>query len=90
MAINDALSFVGQTGNLPVPLHLRNAPTKLMENMGYGANYKYSHDFEGHFVDQDYLPKDIRGHVFYNPQPNAHEDGIRARLKNWWAQRYGY
>ena len=90
MAINDALSFVGQTGNLPVPLHLRNAPTKLMENMGYGANYKYSHDFEGHFVDQDYLPKDIRGHVFYNPQPNAQEDGIRARLKNWWAKRYGY
>ena len=90
MAINDALSTVGQTGNLPVPLHLRNAPTKLMENMGYGANYKYSHDFEGHFVDQDYLPKDLRGRKFYDPQPNAQEDSIRARLSKWWNQRYGY
>ncbi|MBO7494915.1 MAG: replication-associated recombination protein A [Salinivirgaceae bacterium] len=90
MAINDALATVGQTGNLPVPLHLRNAPTKLMEKMGYGANYKYSHDFEGHFVDQDYLPKDLRGRKFYDPQPNPQEDTIRARLKSWWAQRYGY
>lgn len=90
MAINDALSTVGQTGNLPVPLHLRNAPTKLMEKMGYGANYKYAHDYEGNFVDQDFLPKELRGRKFYNPQQNPQEESIRTRLKNWWAQRYGY
>ena len=90
MAINEALTNVEQTGNLPVPLHLRNAPTKLMEKMGYGANYKYSHDFEGHFVEQDFLPKELRGHAFYTPQPNPQEDNIRTRLKNWWKERYGY
>lgn len=90
MAINDALSTVGQTGNLSVPLHLRNAPTKLMEKMGYGANYKYAHDYEGNFVDQDFLPKELRGRKFYNPQQNPQEENIRTRLKNWWAQRYGY
>ena len=90
MAINDALSLVGQTGNLSVPLHLRNAPTKLMEKMGYGANYKYAHDYEGNFVDQDFLPKELRGRVFYNPQQNAQEDTIRTRLSKWWHQRYGY
>ena len=90
MAINDALSTVGQTGNLSVPLHLRNAPTKLMEKMGYGANSKYAHDYEGNFVDQDFLPKELRGRKFYNPQQNPQEENIRTRLKNWWAQRYGY
>ena len=90
MAINDALSTVGQMGNLSVPLHLRNAPTKLMEKMGYGANYKYAHDYEGNFVDQDFLPKELRGRKFYNPQQNPQEENIRTRLKNWWAQRYGY
>ena len=67
------LSTVGQTGNLSVPLHLRNAPTKLMEKMGYGANYKYAHDYEGNFVDQDFLPKELRGRKFYNPQQNPQE-----------------
>lgn len=90
MAINDALSLVKDTGNLPVPLHLRNAPTKMMEQMGYGHNYKYSHDYEGHFVDQDFLPKDLKGHKFYDPQPNAQEESIRTRLKKWWENRYNY
>lgn len=90
MAINDALATVRGTGGLPVPLHLRNAPTKLMEKMGYGAEYKYSHDYEGHFVDQDFLPKELKGRKFYDPQPNAQEEGIRARLRQWWQKRYGY
>lgn len=90
MAINDALSLVKDTGNLPVPLHLRNAPTKMMEQMGYGHNYKYSHDYEGHFVDQDFLPKELKDHKFYDPQPNAQEESIRARLKKWWNSRYDY
>lgn len=90
MAINDALSLVKDTGNLPVPLHLRNAPTKMMEQMGYGHNYKYSHDYEGHFVDQDFLPKDLKGKKIYDPQPNAQEESIRARLKKWWNSRYDY
>ena len=66
------------------------SPTKLMEKMGYGANYKYAHDYEGNFVDQDFLPKELRGRKFYNPQQNPQEENIRTRLKNWWAQRYGY
>ncbi len=90
MAINEALSVVKEKGNLPVPLHLRNAPTKMMEKMGYGRDYKYSHDYEGHFVEQDFLPKELHGHAFYVPQPNKQEDGLRARLKNWWKGRYGY
>ena len=90
MAINEALSVVKEKGNLPVPLHLRNAPTKMMEKMGYGRDYKYSHDYEGHFVEQDFLPKELHGHAFYVPQPNQQEDNLRTRLKNWWKGRYGY
>lgn len=90
MAIGDALATVKSSGNLSVPLHLRNAPTELMNKLGYGREYKYSHDYEGHFVDQDFLPKELKGKVFYNPQPNQQEETIRTRLKKWWAKRYGY
>ncbi|MDP4273974.1 MAG: replication-associated recombination protein A [Bacteroidota bacterium] len=89
-AINDALAFVEQTGDLPVPLHLRNAPTKLMSQLGYGKDYKYAHDFENNFVLQDYLPEKIAGHKFYDPQNNNKEKEIRNRLSFLWKKKYGY
>ncbi len=89
-AINQAIAMVKQTGNLPVPLHLRNAPTKLMSELGYGKEYKYSHGYQGNFAEQDFLPEKIRTHKFYEPQDNAQEQNIRARLKNWWKGKYGY
>ena len=88
MAINEALRTVEETGNVPVPLHLRNAPTKLMSQMGYGKDYKYAHDFEGHFVNQQYLPDALKGKAFYKPQPNAQEDRIKAHLQSLWGDRY--
>lgn len=90
MAINEAQNQVRNTGNLPVPLHLRNAPTKLMKQLDYGKNYKYAHDFDQNFTDQNYLPKNIEGLKFYDPQSNASEDKIRGRLRNQWGKRYGY
>lgn len=87
-AINTALSLVEQTGNLPVPLHLRNAPTKLMKDLDYGKEYKYAHDFKGHFVEQDYLPETIKGNVLWKPQDNASENKLRADLKQRWKNRY--
>ena len=78
LAIDDALRLVEQTGNLPVPLHLRNAPTKLMKELGYGADYKYAHDFPGHFVNQDYLPNELKGTEIWNPQPHTTAE---AKLK---------
>lgn len=89
-AINEALAFVEQTGDLPVPLHLRNAPTKLMSQLGYGKDYKYAHDFENNFVMQDYLPEKIAGHKFYDPQNNNKEKEIRNRLSFLWKKKYGY
>lgn len=87
-AIGEALSTVRQTGNLPVPLHLRNAPTQLMADLGYGADYKYAHDFEGHFVDQQYLPDELTASRFWKPQPNRHEDGLAQHLRQLWKGRY--
>lgn len=78
MAINDAMSLVKQTGNLPVPLHLRNAPTKLMKEMDYGKEYKYAHSYEGSFVDQEFLPEEISGTKFYNPGNNSTEKKNRC------------
>jgi putative ATPase len=89
-AIDEALAKVKETGALPVPLHLRNAPTKLMKQLGYGNEYKYSHSYEGNFAEQDFLPKKIRVHKFYEPQANQQEESIRARLKKWWEKKYGY
>ncbi|HEX2934342.1 MAG TPA: replication-associated recombination protein A [Bacteroidales bacterium] len=90
MAINKAIEEVRQTGNLPIPLHIRNAPTKLMKDLGYGANYKYAHDFDNHFVNDEYLPKEISGNSFYEPQPNTREKEISTFLHNLWKGKYGY
>ncbi|WP_265429279.1 replication-associated recombination protein A [Chryseobacterium sp. YIM B08800] len=88
MAINDALAFVKKTGNLPVPLHLRNAPTKLMKDLDYGKEYKYAHSFEGNFVDQDFLPEEIKDAKFYEPGNNATEKKIYDELKKKWTNKY--
>ncbi|WP_442846484.1 replication-associated recombination protein A [Leeuwenhoekiella sp. H156] len=90
MAINKAQQLVKQTGDLPVPLALRNAPTKLMKELGYGEEYKYSHDGAGNFISQEFLPKELSGHKLYDPGENAREDGIRKFLKNRWGDKYNY
>lgn len=87
-AIDDALATVKATGDLPVPLHLRNAPTKLMKEIGYGKEYKYAHSYEKNFVEQDFLPKEIKNKRFYTPQNNSTEIKILERLKNLWGKRY--
>lgn len=90
MAINNALQVVEQSGDLPVPLHLRNAPTRLMKNMGYGKNYMYAHDFDNNFADQEFLPETISGKAFYNPGNNQREQQIREWLKARWKTKYNY
>ena len=85
-AINEALDFVDQTGNLPVPLHLRNAPTKLMKEMGYGADYKYPHSYPGNFVVQDYLPHEIRDKKFWNACQNPQEARMTERMDALWSK----
>ena len=87
MGIANALGKVGETGNLPVPLHLRNAPTSLMKDLGYGDNYKYAHDFEGNFVNQQYLPDEIRDSRFWEPQNNPQEDKIKERMDALWGRK---
>jgi putative ATPase len=87
-AINDALAFVKKTGNLPVPLHLRNAPTKLMKDLDYGKEYKYAHSYEGNFVNQDFLPEEINNVKFYEPGNNATEKKIYDELKKKWNNKY--
>ncbi|MBY0426218.1 MAG: replication-associated recombination protein A, partial [Cytophagales bacterium] len=89
-AIKMARSIVRETGDLPVPLHLRNAPTGMMKKMGYGKGYKYAHDFEDNFVFQEYLPESLKGRKFYEPGINAREDEIRRFLKKLWRDKYGY
>ena len=89
-AIGAAMELVRQTGDLPVPLHLRNAPTKLMKNLGYGKDYKYAHDFDNNFIEQEFLPEKIKGSKFYDPQNNQRENEIRARLKALWKNKYKY
>lgn len=88
MAINSALQYVKETGNEPVPLHLRNAPTKLMADLGYAKDYKYSHDYEGHFVEQQFMPDNVQGTRFWNPQPNAAEDKLKQRMETLWKRKY--
>ena len=87
-AINQAMAFVKQTGNLPVPLHLRNAPTKLMKQMDYGKDYKYAHSYEGNFVEQEFLPDSISGTQFYEPGNNSTESKITDELSKKWKNRY--
>lgn len=89
MAIGKAQQVVKQTGDLPVPLHLRNAPTKLMKELGYGDEYKYSHDYENNFADQEFLPDEIKNTAFYDPGNNSRENSTREFLKNRW-KKYGY
>jgi putative ATPase len=89
-AIESALGAVREQGDLPVPLHIRNAPTKLMKNMGYGKNYQYAHSFDNNFSAQEYLPADISGTVFYEPGKNPREDELRKYLKNLWKEKYNY
>lgn len=90
MAIDAALEAVSKGTPLPVPLHLRNAPTSLMKDLGYAKDYKYAHAFEGNFVDQEFLPEEISGTQFYNPGNNAKENPIRERLKRLWGEKYKY
>ena len=90
VAINDALATVQKYGDLPVPLHIRNAPTNLMKNLNYGKDYAYAHNYENNFSPQEYLPKEISGTTFYNPGNNAREAELRKNLKAWWKDKYGY
>lgn len=90
VAIGEATAAVKQYGDLPVPLHIRNAPTKLMKNLGYGKDYQYSHSYEGNFSEQEYLPKEIAGKKFYEPGENAREEELRKFLKSLWKGKYGY
>ena len=88
LAIDKALALVHETGNLPVPLHLRNAPTSLMKELDYGKNYKYAHDYEGNFVKQDFLPDELLRTRIWEGQPNAAEDKLIERMKRLWGKRY--
>lgn len=90
MAINEALSLVRETGDLSVPLNIRNAPTSLMQELGYGAGYKYAHDYEGNFTEEDFLPGEIRNKVIYRPQENPRENDIKKRLASIWKNKYNY
>ena len=90
MAINEAQELVGKTGDLSVPLHIRNSPTRLMKDLGYGKDYKYAHSHPGNFVEEDFLPEELKSRKLYEPQDNAREKEIRERLRSWWKDRYGY
>lgn len=90
MAIEEALEEVRRTGDLPVPLHIRNAPTKLMKEIGYGKDYKYAHSYEGNFIEMEFLPDKIKGKKFYTPGKTKREEEIREWLKARWKAKYGY
>jgi len=90
MAINQAQAEVKESGDLSVPLHLRNAPTKLMKEVGYGGEYKYAHDYPNNFVEQEFMPKELSGQKFYEPGANARENELRKRLQVFWQEKYGY
>lgn len=90
LAIEEALRCVHETGNLEVPLDLRNAPTRLMKELGYGQHYVYSHDGPGNFVEQDFMPEEISGKRLFLPGDNPREREMRTRLRSWWGDRYGY
>lgn len=89
-ALKKARSLVKNTGDLPVPLHLRNAPTNLMKELGYGKDYRYAHDEKRNFAEQEYLPEELKGEQFYDPGNNKREEEIRRRLKGLWGDKYGY
>ncbi|MFM2305938.1 MAG: hypothetical protein RLZZ367_607 [Bacteroidota bacterium] len=89
-AIGAAMDLVRQTGDLPIPLHIRNAPTKLMKDLDYGKDYKYAHSFEGNFVEQEFLPDKLKGTKLFEPGNNAREAEMRAHMKKLWKEKYGY
>ena len=89
-AIEKGVQLVRKTGDLPVPLSLRNAPTSLMKELGYGKEYKYAHSFEGNFTSEEFLPDKIRNEVLYVPQENQREQEIRTRLARLWKEKYKY
>jgi putative ATPase len=90
MAINQAQELVHKSGDMSVPLHIRNAPTRLMKDLGYSKDYKYAHDYPGNFVDDNFLPPELEGRKIYEPGDNAREREVRERLRNWWKDRYAY
>ncbi|UCS93392.1 replication-associated recombination protein A [Echinicola marina] len=90
MAINRAQAIVRQDGDLPVPIHLRNAPTKLMKDLNYGKGYKYAHDYEGNFVEEEFMPDKLKGQKLYDPGKNARENDLRKNLQRMWGKKYGY
>ena len=90
LAIEKALALVNRTGDLSVPLHIRNAPTRLMKDIGYGKNYKYAHDYDHNFVRQEFLPEEIKGTKLYQPQNNTREKELSQRLKFLWRDKYNY
>lgn len=90
MAINEAIDAVRTKGDLPVPLHLRNAPTRLMKQMNYGKDYQYAHNYDNNFIEQQFLPDALEGKAFYQPQKNAREEELRKFLKDRWKDKYGY
>ncbi|AEI46678.1 replication-associated recombination protein A [Runella slithyformis] len=90
LAIDEALALAEQTAHLPVPLHLRNAPTKLMKEIGYGKNYQYSHSYPGNFAAQNFMPDELKGTVLYQPGQNTRENEIRKQLQKWWNEWYDY
>ena len=90
MAISNAQALVQKTGDLPIPLHLRNAPTKLMKDQNYGKGYKYAHNYPGNFADQEFLPSEIAGTKLYDPGNNARENEMRKQMKSLWKEKYGY
>jgi len=89
-AIESAIKLVHETGDLPVPLNIRNAPTSLMKEIGYGKDYKYAHDYEDNFVEEEFLPEKIKGTILYMPQDNQREKEIKERLIKWWKNKYKY
>ena len=90
LAINKAQKIVKETGNLSVPIHLRNAPSKLMKDLDYGKNYKYAHDYQGNFTSEEFLPDTIIKTKIYNPGNNARENKFREELKKMWGDKYDY
>jgi putative ATPase len=90
LGIDAALELAKKSSRAPVPLHLRNAPTSLMKNLGYGQHYQYAHDFPGNFTPQEFLPDEVAGAQLYTPQQNPAEERVRQQLRNWWKEKYGY
>jgi putative ATPase len=90
MAIDSATALVKETGDLPVPLNIRNAPTTLMKELGYGNDYKYAHNYEGNFTEEEFLPEKIRTKILYEPQDNQRENEVRKKLAVNWKNKYKY